>query len=571
MEQKVLKRNGDLEPVNLDKIVNSIKRVCHELGELDFLKIAIKTVGGLYDGVPTRELDLLSIQTALGFMVEEPAYGKVAARLMANFIDKEVTGQEVHSFSQSIQVGFDNGLISEATYKLVMDNKRKLNAAIKPERDHTFEYFGIKTVYDRYLLKHPTSRLVLETAQYFFLRVACGLAETAQEAVEFYNLLSSHDYMTSTPTLFNSGTRHSQMSSCYLLDSPMDDLGDIYKRYGDVAKLSKFAGGVGMSYSRVRSSGSLIKGTNGKSNGIIPWLHTLGGSVGAVNQGGKRKGALAAYLDTHHPDLMDFLELRDNAGEKEKRAYNLNLANWVPDEFMRRVKADQQWSMFDPAIAPELNDLFGDEYEKRYLALEAEGKATLTMPARKIFARMMKTLAETGNGWMNFRDAANKKCNTAVNGYVVHLSNLCTEILEPTSAGKEVTFSRAEFANFTREDLIEKNINVIGTDSNGDIVAIVGSEVAVCNLGSINAGRYVKNGKLDITKLHKNVDTAMKFLDRVIDRNFYPIHEAKASNNHWRPVGLGLCVCHSKVTKLSQCQLKCKKKFTTRHSRLAAN
>jgi ribonucleoside-diphosphate reductase alpha chain len=540
MEQKVLKRNGDLEPVNLDKIVNSIKRVCHELGELDFLKIAIKTVGGLYDGVPTRELDLLSIQTALGFMVEEPAYGKVAARLMANFIDKEVTGQEVHSFSQSIQVGFDNGLISEATYKLVMDNKRKLNAAIKPERDHIFEYFGIKTVYDRYLLKHPTSRLVLETAQYFFLRVACGLAETAQEAVEFYNLLSSHDYMTSTPTLFNSGTRHSQMSSCYLLDSPMDDLGDIYKRYGDVAKLSKFAGGVGMSYSRVRSSGSLIKGTNGKSNGIIPWLHTLGGSVGAVNQGGKRKGALAAYLDTHHPDLMEFLELRDNAGEKEKRAYNLNLANWVPDEFMRRVKADKPWSMFDPAVAPELNDLFGEEYEARYLELEAEGKATLVMPARKIFARMMKTLAETGNGWMNFRDAANKKCNTAVNGYVVHLSNLCTEIMEPTSAGKEVVFSREDFAKLTKEQIIEQNVNIVGTNDNGDIVAVVGSEVAVCNLGSINAGRYVKNGKLDIAKLHKNVDTAMKFLDRVIDRNFYPIHEAKASNNHWRPVGLGL-------------------------------
>jgi ribonucleoside-diphosphate reductase alpha chain len=540
MEQKVLKRNGDLEPVNLDKIVNSIKRVCHELGELDFLKIAIKTVGGLYDGVPTRELDLLSIQTALGFMVEEPAYGKVAARLMANFIDKEVTGQEVHSFSQSIQVGFDNGLISEATYKLVMDNKRKLNAAIKPERDHIFEYFGIKTVYDRYLLKHPTSRLVLETAQYFFLRVACGLAETAQEAVEFYNLLSSHDYMTSTPTLFNSGTRHSQMSSCYLLDSPMDDLGDIYKRYGDVAKLSKFAGGVGMSYSRVRSSGSLIKGTNGKSNGIIPWLHTLGGSVGAVNQGGKRRGALAAYLDTHHPDLMEFLELRDNAGEKEKRAYNLNLANWVPDEFMRRVKADKPWSMFDPAVAPELNDLFGEEYEARYLELEAEGKATLVMPARKIFARMMKTLAETGNGWMNFRDAANKKCNTAVNGYVVHLSNLCTEIMEPTSAGKEVVFSREDFAKLTKEQIIEQNVNIVGTNDNGDIVAVVGSEVAVCNLGSINAGRYVKNGKLDIAKLHKNVDTAMKFLDRVIDRNFYPIHEAKASNNHWRPVGLGL-------------------------------
>jgi ribonucleoside-diphosphate reductase alpha chain len=330
------------------------------------------------------------------------------------------------------------------------------------------------------------------------------------------------------------------MSSCYLLDSPMDDLGDIYKRYGDVAKLSKFAGGVGMSYSRVRSSGSLIKGTNGKSNGIVPWLHTLGGSVGAVNQGGKRKGALAAYLDSHHPDLMDFLELRDNAGEKEKRAYNLNLANWVPDLFMRRVKADETWSMFDPAIAPELNDMFGEEYEARYLELEAAGKATLQLPARKIFARMMKTLAETGNGWMNFRDAANKKCNQATNGYVVHLSNLCTEILEVTSSGKEVVIKREDFMKLSAQDLIEQNINVIGTDKNGDLVAVVGAEVAVCNLGSINAGNYVKNGKLDITKLHKNVAVAMKFLDRVIDRNFYPIHEAKASNNHWRPVGLGL-------------------------------
>jgi ribonucleoside-diphosphate reductase alpha chain len=540
MQQKVLKRNGEYEEVKLEKIVNSIQRVCTGLGELDFLKIAIKTVGGLYDGVPTRELDLLSIQTALGFMVEEPAYGKVASRLMANFIDKEVTGQEIHSFSQSIQIGYDNGLIGEATYKLVMDNKRKLNAAVKAERDGAFEYFGIKTVYDRYLLKHPTSRLVTETPQYFFMRVACGLSNTAAEAIEFYNLLSSHDYMTSTPTLFNSGTRHSQMSSCYLLDSPIDDLGDIYKRYGDVAKLSKFAGGVGQSYSRVRSSGSLIKGTNGKSNGIVPWLHTLSGSVGAVNQGGKRKGALAAYLDAHHPDLMEFLELRDNAGEKEKRAYNLNLANWIPDIFMRRVKADEIWSMFDPAIAPELNDMFGDEYEARYLELEAAGKATLQLPARKIFARMMKTLAETGNGWMNFRDAANRKCNTAVNGYVVHLSNLCTEILEPTSAGKEVIIKREDFVNMSAYDLIEKNINVIGSDENGDLKAIQGSEVAVCNLGSINAGNHVKNGKLDTAKLHKNVDIAVRFLDRVIDRNFYPIHEAKASNNHWRPVGLGL-------------------------------
>lgn len=537
----VRKRNGELEPVNMDKIVGSIKRVCGDL-DIDSTKIAIKTVGGLYDGVTTRELDLLSIQTALGFMLEDPKFGKATTLLQSNFIAKEVADQGVESFSQSIQFGFDQGLISQTTLDLVMANKRKLNAAIKPERDALFEYYGIKTVYDRYLLKHPTTRFVFETPQYFFMRVAAGLANNAAEIIENYNLMSSLEYMNSSPTLFNAGTTHSQMSSCYLLDSPMDDLRDIFKRTQDMALLSKFAGGIGFSYSRVRSSGSLIKGTNGKSNGVVPWLHKLSGSVVAVNQGGKRKGAACVYLETHHPDILDFLQLRDNVGEKEKRAYNLNLANWIPDLFMRRVEEGAMWSLFDPSIAPELTDLFGADYDKRYEELEEAKMYQEQVPAQKIFARMMKTLAETGNGWMCFKDRSNQLCNSAVNGSVVHLSNLCTEILEPTASGKYVTLSREELLALTPEEVVRRNLNVIGLNQETyDVDAIEGGEVAVCNLGSINIGRgYLKNGKLDIAKLHKNVATAVKYLDRVPDRNFYPIHEAKASNLRLRPIGLGL-------------------------------
>ena len=538
----VRKRSGELEPVNLDKIVGSIKRVCSDISDIDYTKIAIKTVGGLYDGVSTRELDLLSIQTAIGFMLEEPVFAKVATRLQSNFINKEVSDQEVESFSQSIQFGFDQGLISKQTLDLVLANKRKLNAAIKPERDSLFEYYGVKTVYDRYLLRHPITRNVFETPQYFFMRVAAGLSDNAAEVIEMYNLLSSLEYMNSSPTLFNSGTTHSQMSSCYLLDSPMDDLRDIYKRYQDVALLSKYAGGIGLSISRIRSSGSLIKGTNGKSNGIVPWVHTLSSSVVAVNQGGKRKGAACIYLETHHPDILDFLQLRDNVGEKEKRAYNLNLANWVPDLFMQRAKEGKMWSLFDPSVAPELTDLFGEAYRIRYEELEAAGLYQEQMPAQKIFARMMKTLAETGNGWMCFKDPSNERCNSAVNGASVKLSNLCTEIIEPTSSGKYVQLSREELLAMTPEEVISRNVNVIGLNNETNAVdAIEGGEVAVCNLGSINIGRgYLKNGKLDIAKLHKNVAIAVKYLNRVPDRNFYPIHEAKASNMRLRPIGLGL-------------------------------
>ena len=548
----VRKRNGSTEAVDLNKIVGSISRVCADLGNIDVFKVATKTVGGLVDGVSTRELDLLSIRNAVGLIIEDPIYSKVAARLLSNFILKEIDGQDIQSFSQSIQIGYDQGLINKTVYDLVMANKRKLNAAIKNERDWLFEFHGIQTVYDRYLLKHPTliisgddgkkSRAVIETPQYFLMRVACGLCNDATEAVELYNLLSSLEYMASTPTLFNSGTIHSQMSSCYLLDSPLDSLEDIYKRYSDIASLSKFAGGIGVAASRIRSKGRHIKGTNGKSNGLVPWLHTLSGSVAAVNQGGKRKGAACVYLETHHPDIMQFLELRDNTGEKEQRAYNLNLANWVPDLFMKRVNEDGLWSLIDPSVAPELTDLYGDEYEARVLEIEAAGQFVEQIPARKLYGRMMRTLAETGNGWMCFKDTSNRRGNQVGEGGIIHLSNLCTEILEVTSSGKKTNLTRAEMMATTAQDLVDKNIRITGFDIASDTFeAIEGMETAVCNLGSVNIGRgYIKNNKLNVEKLHKNVAIAVKYLDRVIDRNFYPIHEAESSNNRWRPIGLGL-------------------------------
>lgn len=540
---QVRKRNGSLEPVDINKIVNSISKVCGDIERVDTFKIATKTVGGLYDGVSTKELDELSIQTAIQFITEEPNYGKVASRLLANLIDKEVSGQEIYSFSQAMQVAYDQGLLGEETFEFIQSNKRKFNTVANPENNKLFDYFGLKTVYDRYLLKHPITRKVIENPQYWLLRVACGLSDNVKEVVSFYNKISALEYMPSTPTLFNSGTRHSQMSSCYLLDSPMDDLLDIEKRHKDIAMLSKFAGGIGLNYSRVRGAGALIKGTNGKSNGIVPFLHSLSANVAAVNQGGKRKGAAAVYLEPHHPDIMEFLELRDQVGDKESRAYNLNLANWIPDLFMERVANNEDWSLIDPTIAPELTDLFGEEYKTRYLELESQGKITKIIKARTIWAKMMKTLSETGNGWICFKDTGNLRCNTALNGSVVHSSNLCTEIFEPTHAGDYVFVNPSDFPN--TEDMTEylktNNLNIISFDPKiGQFKAIKNAETAVCNLGSIVLSRHIRDGKLDKAKLRETTKLAVKFLDAVIDRNFYPTHEAQASNSRWRPVGLGI-------------------------------
>lgn len=502
----VTKRNGSREPVDLNKIVRAVQRSCEGLHAVDPMRVATRTISGLYDGASTRELDELSIRTAALLTGEEPEYSRLAARLLAGYIAKEVAGQEIHAFSQSVARGHEVGLINDRLLGFVQTNARKLNDALDPSLDLGFDYFGLRTLYDRYLLRHPHTRKVIETPQQFFLRIACALSEDVPEALALYRRMGQLDYLPSSPTLFNSGTTHEQLSSCFLLDSPQDTLESIYARYGDIAQLSKFSGGIGVSYSRVRSRGSLIRSTNGHSNGIVPWLKTLDSSVAAVNQGGKRKGAACVYLETWHADIEDFLELRDNTGDEARRTHNLNLANWVPDLFMQRVEADQEWSLFDPRVVPELVDLYGGDFAQAYLQAEAQGKAVRTLPARKLYARMMRTLAETGNGWMTFKDKCNRASNqTLRSGNVIHLSNLCTEILEVTSA----------------------------------------EETAVCNLGSINLANHFDDdgsagtGTFDFDKLAETVRLAVRQLDRVIDLNFYPIETARRGNLRWRPVGLG--------------------------------
>ena len=384
VQMQVRKRNGDLEPVDVNKIVRAVERCADELADVDPLRVATKTISGLYDGATTAELDRLSIQTAAELVAEEPAYSRLAARLLAAYIDKEVRGQGVASFSQSIAIGHRAGLIGDVTAAFVEQNARKLDDAVRASNDRRFEYFGLRTVYDRYLLRHPTARLVIETPQYWLLRVACGLARTPSEAIGFYDLMSSLAYLPSSPTLFNSGTRHTQMSSCYLLDSPRDELESIYSRYAQIAQLSKFAGGIGVSWSRVRSRGALIRGTNGHSNGIVPWLRTLDSSVAAVNQGGRRKGAACVYLETWHPDIEEFLELRDNTGEDARRAHNLNLANWIPDEFMRRVEADGVWSlmkeMYFVSMLPNHEKMHLEEELKQFVRTKADSKGLVAFP-----------------------------------------------------------------------------------------------------------------------------------------------------------------------------------------------
>jgi ribonucleoside-diphosphate reductase alpha chain len=500
-QMRVTKRSGDREAVDVNKIVRAVMRCCEGLSAVDPMRVALKTIAGLYDGATTRELDELSIRTAASFLVEEPEYSRLAARLLAGFIDKEVQGLGVYSFSQSIRLGFDVGLINERVLGFVESNARKFNDAIDASRTDAFEYFGLRTLYDRYLLKHPTRRLVMESPQHFWMRIAAALSSSVAEAIDLYQLFSELEYIASSPTLFNAGTRHEQLSSCFLLDSPEDSLESIYDKYKDVALLSKFSGGIGIAWHRVRSEGSLIRATNGLSNGIVPWLKTLDSSVAAVNQGGKRKGAACVYLEPWHADVEAFLELRDNTGDEGRRTHHINLANWIPDLFMRRVDADESWSLFDPKDVPDLPDLYGAAFDDAYTQAEARGLAKKSLRARDLYARMMRVLAQTGNGWMTFKDKSNRACNqTGKPGNIVHLSNLCTEILEVTSGG----------------------------------------ETAVCNLGSINLARHMSETGFDLEKLAHTVQVAIRQLDRVIDLNFYPIASGRASNMRWRPVGLGV-------------------------------
>ncbi|ANW18229.1 ribonucleoside-diphosphate reductase subunit alpha [Streptomyces clavuligerus] len=486
-------------------LLRTLTDLTADLPDTDPGRVAAAALRGRHPGSDAAELRGLATDAAAGLIAEDPAYSRLAARLLTLTIGDEARSQGAVSFSASVAVGHTEGLIADRTAAFVALHSARLDALIDLDADDRFGYFGLRTLYSRYLLRHPITRKVVETPQHFMLRVACGLAEddterALDEVAALYRLMSRLDYLPSSPTLFNSGTRHPQMSSCYLLDSPQDELDSIYGRYHQVARLSKHAGGIGLSYSRIRSRGSLIRGTNGHSNGIVPFLKTLDASVAAVNQGGRRKGAAAVYLETWHADIEEFLELRDNTGEDARRTHNLNLAHWIPDEFMRRVQADTEWSLFSPADVPELVDLWGDEFDAAYRKAEAAGLARRTLPARELYGRMMRTLAQTGNGWMTFKDASNRTANqTALPGHTVHSSNLCTEILEVTDDG----------------------------------------ETAVCNLGSVNLGAFVSGGDIDWERLDATVRTAVTFLDRVVDINFYPTEQAGRSNTKWRPVGLG--------------------------------
>ncbi|GAA3773163.1 ribonucleoside-diphosphate reductase subunit alpha [Streptomyces phyllanthi] len=486
-------------------LLRTLTELTADLPDADPGRVAAAALRGRSANADEAELRELATEAAAGLISEDPAYSRLAARLLTISIAAEAASQGVTSFSGSVAVGHREGLIADRTAAFVRLHAARLDALIDPAADDRFGYFGLRTLHSRYLLRHPITRKVVETPQQFMLRVASGLAEddssrSLDEVGALYGLMSRLDYLPSSPTLFNSGTRHAQMSSCYLLDSPKDELDSIYDRYHQVARLSKHAGGIGIAYSRVRSRGSLIRGTNGHSNGIVPFLKTLDASVAAVNQGGRRKGAAAVYLETWHSDIEEFLELRDNTGEDARRTHNLNLAHWIPDEFMRRVNEGGVWSLFSPSDVPELVDLWGEEFDAAYRKAEAAGLARKTIPARDLYGRMMRTLAQTGSGWMTFKDTANRTANqTALPGHVIHSSNLCTEILEVTNDG----------------------------------------ETAVCNLGSINLGAFVDNGDIDWERLDATVRTAVTFLDRVVDINFYPTEQARRSNAKWRPVGLG--------------------------------
>jgi ribonucleoside-diphosphate reductase alpha chain len=496
----VVKRDGSREEVKIEKILHAVSRACRGIENVVALEVAKRTINGLHEGSTTQELDNLSIETAVMLTVEEPNYSKVAARMLAESIRKE-SGRD-GAFRNYIKLADELGLIDSRVRSLAEEDLDTIEYAISHDRDDLFEYFGLRTLYDRYLLRHPKTRKVIERPQWMFMRVALGLSKNIQEAIEFYDIISNFLYMPSTPTLFNSGTRHAQMSSCYLLTVGDDSLEGIYKAYSDCAQLSKWSGGIGIDWTPVRASGALISGTNGKSNGIIPFLKVMDSSVHAVNQGGKRKGAAAIYLETWHADIEQFLDLRNNTGAEERRTHNLNLSLWISDLFMKRVDNDATWSLFSPDHVPMLHSTFGDEFEMWYERYESEGKALKQVSARALYGRMMQALAETGNGWICFKDISNKRsAQTGKPGNIIHSSNLCTEILEVTSK----------------------------------------DETAVCNLGSVNVGSFVRDdGYFDFNGLRKVVRIATKFLDRVIDINFYPTKEAAASNMRWRPVGLGL-------------------------------
>lgn len=504
---------GQRVPLDIARLKTLIESACQGLGtDVKADPIVAETQRNLYDGVPLDEVYKASILAARTLIEKDPDYTYVTARLLLHTIFKEVLGREItpaeageayaDNFAGFIKKGVDHELLDE---KLLQFDLKRLGAALKPERDLKFDYLGLQTLYDRYFLHVRKARI--ELPQAFFMRVAMGLSlneiDREARAIEFYEVLSSFDFMSSTPTLFNSGTRRSQLSSCYLTTVP-DDLDGIYESIKENALLSKFAGGLGNDWTRVRALGSHIKGTNGESQGVVPFLKVVNDTAVAVNQGGKRKGAVCAYLESWHLDVEEFLELRKNTGDDRRRTHDMNTANWIPDLFMRRVMEKGEWTLFSPSNVPDLHDKFGTEFEKAYLAYEekakrGEIKPSKTVQATDLWRKMLSMLFETGHPWITFKDACNVRSPQQHVG-VVHSSNLCTEITLNTSDG----------------------------------------ETAVCNLGSVNLLQHLKDGQVDQDKLRKTIATAMRMLDNVIDINYYAVKKARDSNMRHRPVGLGV-------------------------------
>jgi len=514
---RIKRADGSLAPLDLGRLNTIISEACEGLEEVDGALIQKETLKNLYDGVEQTDVNTALVMTARTLVEREPNYSYVTARLLMDTLRAEAlsflevaeaaTHHEMADlYAKALPAYVEKGVQFELLDPRLKEfDLAKLGAAINHEQDQQFTYLGLQTLYDRYFIHKDNVRF--ELPQIFFMRVAMGLAIEEEQrearAIEFYNLLSSFDYMASTPTLFNAGTLRPQLSSCYLTTVP-DDLGGIYDAIRDNALLSKFAGGLGNDWTPVRALGAYIKGTNGKSQGVVPFLKVVNDTAVAVNQGGKRKGAVCAYLETWHLDIEEFLELRKNTGDDRRRTHDMNTANWIPDLFMKRVFDDGKWTLFSPSEVPDLHDLTGKAFEERYEYYEAlieygKIKNYKTLQAKDLWRKMLSMLFETGHPWLTFKDPCNLRSPQQHVG-VVHSSNLCTEITLNTNK----------------------------------------DEIAVCNLGSINLPRHIVDGKLDTAKLERTVRTAVRMLDNVIDINYYSVPQAKNSNLKHRPVGLGI-------------------------------
>jgi len=514
----ITKTDGSVVPLDVEKVAGLISDACDGLAEVSVKEVLDEALKNLYDGVSISDMRTSLVMSARTKVEKEPNYSFVTARILMDQIRNEALGflgvseestyheMEKHypaAFKAYIDKGIELDILNPELKEFDLD---KLADAIDYQRDNQFTYLGLQTLYDRYFIHSNDVRY--ELPQVFFMRVSMGLAleedNREERAIEFYKLLSSFDYMSSTPTLFNSGTKRPQLSSCYLTTIP-DDLDGIFSAMKDNALLSKWAGGLGNDWTPVRAMNSYIKGTNGKSQGVVPFLKVANDTAVAVNQGGKRKGAMCGYLETWHLDIEEFLELRKNTGDERRRTHDMNTANWVPDLFMKRVEQDKEWTLFSPGETPELHDLIGKEFEDKYEAYEEKAKKGemgqyKSVSAKELWRKMLTMLFETGHPWITFKDSCNLRSPQQHAG-VVHSSNLCTEITLNTSADKEI---------------------------------------AVCNLGSVNLANHMTDGKLDEKKIKQTVSTAIRMLDNVININYYSVDTAKNSNMKHRPIGLGL-------------------------------